>query len=183
VPRDHTRVKCAICQRDRPLTREHVFARWLTQRVGAAGPARVIASVCAECNAGWMSTLEVAFRRLLTGTRAGVIAAPDRTALARWFTKTALLVADAQGEVLVEPEQRPALVRGMPDGLEVFIARRRKTTPALGSARNSDGSLTLLVDDLVAHVAAEGVLASRHGTRLWPLRTHALRWDTLPVVS
>ena len=177
-------VRCAICQRDRALTREHVFARWLTQRVGAAGPARVIASVCAECNAGWMSTLEVAFRRLLTAPRAGVIAAPDRTALARWFTKTAMLVADAQGAALVPSEARPALMRGMPEGIEVFIARRRRPAASrLGHARNSDGSVAVSVDDLIAHVAPDGVLASRHGTRLWPLRTHALRWDTLPLVS
>ena len=177
-------MRCAICQReDLPLTREHVFARWLTQRVGSAGASRVIASVCAECNAGWMSALEVAFRRLLTRPRSGPIAAPDRAALSRWFTKTAVLVADAQGAALVEPARRPALTRGMPDGVEVFIARRRRATSRLGYGRNSDGSVSVSVDDLLGHVAATGVLVSAQGTRLWPLRTHALRWDTLPVIT
>lgn len=53
------------------MTREHVFARWLVARVRgaklmssrAAAPdpriARVIAPVCADRNAGWMSGLEV----------------------------------------------------------------------------------------------------------------------------
>jgi hypothetical protein len=184
VPRDHTRVRCAICQRDDVrLTREHVFARWLTQRVGSAGAARVIASVCADCNAGWMSALEVAFRRLLTGPRTGPIAAPDRVALCRWFTKTAVLVADAQDATLVAPADRPALMRGMPGGVEVFIARRRRATPRIRHARDADGSVAISIDDLVAHVAPPGVLAGHHGTRLWPLRTHAVRWDTLPVVT
>jgi hypothetical protein len=44
-------------------------------------------------------------------------------------------------------------------------------------------SVAVLVDDLVGHVAARGALASRHGTKLWPLRTHTIRWETLPVIT
>jgi len=44
-------------------------------------------------------------------------------------------------------------------------------------------SVAVLVDDLVGHVAARGRLASRHGTRLWPLRSHTIRWETLPVIT
>lgn len=176
---DHVGVRCAICQRDdRPLTREHVFARWLTQRLGSAGDSRVIATVCADCNAGWMSGVEVSFRRLLTGTRNGPIAAPDRVALARWFTKTAVLLADAGGVPLVPAERNHALVAGMLDDVSVYLARRRRRQPHLGFAL--DDGVRLLVHDLAAHVTAgEG----EYGTRIWPPRTRALRWDTLPVVS
>jgi hypothetical protein len=75
----------------------------------------------------------------------------------------------------------------MPDGVEVFIARRRRPPQPVDFALDVDGedvrSVAILVDDLVAHVAVPGVLASRQGTRLWPLRSHALRWDTLPVIA
>lgn len=179
---------CAICQReDVPLTREHVFARWLTQRVGSAGPHRALATVCADCNAGWMSTLEQAFRRAAFARRTGPIPAPDRTTLSRWFTKTALLLADVNGVVLVDRAGRAALMRGMPDGLDVFIARRRRSGANLGYGIDVAGadltSVTVVVDDLVAHVAADGVLTRRAGTRLWPMRTRLVRWDTLPVAG
>lgn len=179
------RVSCLFCGRsDLPMTREHVFARWLTQRVGSAGSARVIATVCAQCNAGWMSALEVGFRRLLTGARTGVIPAPDRTTLSRWFTKTAVLIAHARGAALVDAK---ALVTAMPAGVEVFVARRRRAETKLEYVLDADADrarhVAVLVDDLVGHVAIAGVLTSRHGTRLWPLRSHALRWDTLPVIT
>jgi hypothetical protein len=79
----------------------------------------------------------------------------------------------------------------MPDDVEVFLARRRRPPQRLDFAfdRTAGGdadtvrSVAILVDDLVAHVAARGTLASRHGTRLWPLRSHVLRWETLPVIT
>ena len=81
-----------LCLRaDQPMTREHVFARWLVQQVrgsrllasdvrSAHDPpvlvrlSRVLAPVCAECNAGWMSTLEESFRRtVFVRPRAGTL--------------------------------------------------------------------------------------------------------------
>lgn len=182
------------------MTREHVFAHWLVAKVhgarlvpsrapaGAPRIARVIATVCAECNAGWMSGLEVGFRRLaFARARTGPIAAVDRIVLARWFTKTAALLASVEGAVLVEPRSLPALRAGMPDGVEVHVARRRRSPQRLDFALDRDGdrvlAVALAVDDLVAHVASRGMLGGRHGTRLWPLRTHTVRWDTLPVVA
>ena len=189
------------------MTREHIFARWLVQKVhgarliptGAAPStadlriARVVAAVCAECNAGWMSGLEVSFRRLLFGRpRVGALQAPDRAMLSRWFTKTAVLLAHARGGALVGATHRAQLLTGMPDGVEVFIGRRRRPPQQLDFAMDvipgRDGeiagvrSVAILVDDLVGHVAATGTLASRHGTQLWPLRSHILRWETLPVI-
>ena len=201
---------CVFCQRtDRPMTREHVFARWLIRRVhggrliSSEAPrapiasstaslriGRVVASVCAECNAGWMSTLEVSLRgALFERPRAGPIPASDRTIVGRWLTKTAVLLAHARGATLLAAGHRAQLVAGMPDGVEVFLARRRRPPQrldfVLDMMADSDAarSVAILVDDLVGHVAAPATLTSRHGTRLWPLRTHLLRWETLPVIS
>jgi len=199
-----------LCLRaNQQMTREHIFARWLVQKVHGARLipsdvtplsatadiriAREVAAVCAECNAGWMSGLEVSFRRaLFARPRVGVLQAPDRITLSRWFAKTAVLLAHARGGSLVEAEHRAQLVTGMPDGIEVFLARRRRPPQHLDFAldvTDSDGgaprvrSVAVLVDDLVGHVAASGTLASRHGTRLWPLRSHTIRWETLPVIT
>jgi hypothetical protein len=204
---------CALCMRaNQPMTREHVFARWLVREVHggrlvptsapggtpssipAARIGRVIASVCAECNAGWMSGLEVSFRRaLFARPRVGALQAPDRVTLSRWFTKTAVLLAEASGGALVGAAHRAQLVTGMPDDVEVFLARRRRPRQHLDfsldvMADRDAGmprvrSAAILVDDLVGHVAARGTLTSRHGTRLWPLRSHTLRWETLPVIT
>lgn len=201
-----------ICLRtDQPMTREHIFARWLVRQVRGArlvptdavlAPssttemriARVVAGVCAECNAGWMSGLEVSLRQaLFARPRVGALQAPDRVTLSRWFTKTAVLLAHARGGSLVAEKHRPQLITGMPDGVEVFLARRRRPRQHLdfafdvtaGGDREAPRirSVAILVDDLVAHVAASGMLASRHGTQLWPLRSHLLRWETLPVIT
>lgn len=200
--------RCPLCRREgRPTTREHIFARWLVRQVhggkllpseapiAAVVPtriARVTADVCADCNAGWMSSLEVSFRRLLFGrARSGTIQAPDRVTLSRWFTKTAVLLADAHGAPLVDEADRARLVAGMPEAVEVLIARRRRPRQRLDytidAARAEDAAraraVAIFLDDLVAHVAPRGTLTSARGTRLWPLRTHALRWETIPVRS
>jgi hypothetical protein len=199
---------CLLCLRaDRPMTHEHVFARWLVSQVhgarllatdapkGGGIPtriARVTADVCADCNAGWMSSLETSFRQaLFARPRVGMLRAPDRITLSRWFTKTAVLLAHAHGGVLLGAMHRAQLAAGLPDDVEVFLARRRRPRQrldfALDLTTDRDAgvaevrSVAILVDDLVGHVAARGSLASRHGTRLWPLRTHTLRWETLPV--
>jgi len=204
---------CVLCLRDSPITREHVFAHWLVRQVhgarlvasdaprggtpSSAVPlriARVIAGVCADCNTGWMSALEESFRRaLFARPRVGVLPAADRVTLSRWFSKTAVLLAHAHGGVLVGAVQRSQLAAGMPNDIEVFLARRRRPRQRLDFALDATGdrdpqpvpvrSVAILVDDLVAHIAARGTLASRHGTQLWPLRSHTLRWETLPVIT
>ena len=195
------------------MTREHIFARWLVSRVHgarlvpstmsasqspwASAPLRIsreTAQVCAECNAGWMSGLEVSFRRtIFARPRVGALHAPERTTLSRWFAKTAVLLAHARGSELGAAAHRAEILSGMPDDLEVFVARHRRPRQHLDFAvelttdRKGDTararSVALLVDELVGHVAAEGTLTSRHGTKLWPLRTHALRWENLPVIT
>jgi len=186
--------ECAVClRRDRPMTREHVFAHWLVIKLHAGrlvpsdGPAdrisRIVTTVCAECNAGWMSSLEVGFRRILFGApRVGTLQMPDRVTLSRWFAKTAILVAHARGGALVGATHRAQLAAGMPADIEVFVGRRRRPPQRLDLVVDAD-SVSILVDDLVGQVARPGVLTSGHGTRLWPLRSHLLRWETLPVIT
>jgi hypothetical protein len=192
------------------MTREHIFARWLVRQVHGArlftsnavleakpSPAaqlrisRAVASVCAECNAGWMSGLEVSFSGVLFGRpRTGVLQAADRVTLSRWFTKTAVLLAHTHGAALVDAAQRPQLLVGMPGGVEVFLARRRRPRQKLDfavavgdAALTRVGAVAIQIDDVVAHVAPRATLTSASGTRLWPLRSHALRWETLPVIT
>ena len=202
-----TVAQCVFCQRsDSPLTREHVFAQWLVRRVRGSRLVssnlpewtptrlgRLTAGVCARCNAGWMSTLEVSFRQaFFARPRTGELRAPDRLTLSRWFAKTATLVASANGATLLDAVERARLEKGMPD-VEVFIARRRRPPQRLDFALQLVAesphaslrarSVALLIDDIVGHVAVKDVLTSQYGTRLWPLRTHTLRWETLPVIK
>jgi hypothetical protein len=121
------------------------------------------------------------------------VPAPDRVTLSRWFTKTAVLLSQSGGAGLGDASHHPRLVTGMPDDIELYLARRRRPPQRLDFTvervadheRDAERvrSVAICVDDLVGHVAVRGTLASRHGTRLWPLRTHALRWETLPVIG
>jgi len=201
---------CRFCLReDVALTREHVFARWLVERVGAwrathaaHGPpdaaadariARLVTNVCGTCNAGWMSSLEVSFRQaVFAKSRPEQIAAPTRRTLSRWFAKTALLVADAAHKELVPIERWPEVTTAMPSGIRVGIARvRRKQQPlevvleyaALDTSHPAAQltSVALQVDDLVAIVTRRSSVTP--ATTLWPIRSHLLRWSTLPVVN
>ena len=174
------------------MTREHVFARWLVTHLRGARLtatsvpvriSRVTADVCADCNAGWMSVLEDSFRRaVFARPRLGAIPAADRTTISRWCAKTALLLAHVHDGTLADTTDRAQLRTGMPADLEVFLARRRRPAQRLDFAVGPD-SVSLLVDDLVAHVAPRGTLTGRQGTQLWPLRSHLLRWETLPVMT
>lgn len=190
------------------MTREHIFARWLVRKThgarllpsGRPAPvseaalplSKVVVPVCAECNAGWMSSLEVSFRQILfAGPRVGEIQRPTRVTLSRWFTKTAVLLAQALGAEVLAAEERSKLMFGMPENIEVLLARRRRARQRLDYGvdlvRDASGdrvrAVALQVDDVLAHVAPSGSLSSAHGTRLWPLRSHTMRWDTLPVIT
>jgi hypothetical protein len=204
------RGRCRFCLRqDVALTREHVFARWLVERLRAwratheaHGPAdaaadariaRLVTSVCGTCNAGWMSGLEVSFRQaIFAKTRPEQLAEPTRRTLSRWFAKTAMLVADAAHQELVPEEHWPEMTDAMPAGIRVGIARvRRKQQPLdvgleyAGPDTNDPAaelaSVAIQVDDLVAIVTRRSSVTP--ATTLWPIRSHVLRWTTLPVVN
>jgi hypothetical protein len=145
------------------------------------------------CNAGWMSSLEVSFRQaVFAKSRPEQIAEPTRRTLSRWFAKTALLVADATHQELVPVEQWPEMTNAMPGGIRVGIARvRRKQQPldvalelAEADAHSPVARLTSVavqVDELVAIVTRRSSVTP--ATTLWPIRSHVLRWSTLPVVN
>ena len=202
---------CSFCLRDDvALTREHVFARWLVERLrawrvtrAAQGPADTIAdariahlvtNVCGACNAGWMSGLEVSFSQAVFGrSRPERLAAPTRQVLSRWFTKTAILVADAAGQELIPQDRWSDLTNGMPAGVRVGVARLRRQRQPLdvalefAAAHADHGAATLTsvavqVDDLVGIVTRTSSVTMR-ATTLWPIRSHVLRWTTLPVVN
>jgi len=201
---------CKFCLReDVALTREHVFARWLIERLrawratqtapglaDAAADARIahlVTSVCGACNAGWMSGLEVSFRgAVFAKSRPERLAEPTRRTLSRWFTKTAVLVAHAANQELVPEDQWPELTNAMPGGIRVGLARvRRRRQPldvaldhAVADVDHPTGKLTSVVvqvDDLVAIVTRRSSVTP--ATTLWPIRSHLLRWTTLPVVN
>jgi hypothetical protein len=199
---------CRFCLReDVALTREHVFARWLVERLRAwrvtyAGSAdaatqtriaNLVANVCGACNHGWMSSLEVSFRQaVFARTRPERLAAPTRQVLSRWFTKTAVLVAHAAGDELIPEESWSELTSTMPAGVRVGLARlRRPRQPLdLGFEYADDNdhspsrvmSVAVQVGDLVGIVTRKSPMAVR-ATTLWPMRSHVLRWTTLPVVN
>src|SRR5215210_932917 len=142
---------CRFCLRDNvPLTREHVFARWLVARLHAArvtwtggaavgaGPTRIadlVTVVCGECNAGWMSGLEVSFRQaVFAPSRPDHLAEPTRRVLSRWFTKTGVLVADAIGRELIPGSRWTDLMTSMPADVRVGITRLRRPRQPLGLA-------------------------------------------------
>ena len=191
------------------LTREHVFARWLVERLRAwrathaangsadaaadARIARLVTNVCGACNAGWMSSLEVSFRQaVFARSRPEQLAEPTRRTISRWFAKTAMLVADATHQELVPAERWPEMRDAMPSGIRIGIARvRRKQQPldvrleyVAPGADDPAAELTSVavqVDDLVAIVTRRSSVAP--ATTLWPIRSHVLRWTTIPVVN
>ena len=201
---------CRFClSEDVALTREHVFARWLVERLrawrathAAHGPAdvaadariaRLVTNVCGACNAGWMSGLEVSFRQaVFARSRPEHIAEPTRRTLSRWFAKTAVLVAHAASQELVPEDRWPELTDTMPEGIRVGLARVRRPRQPLDVGleygatddKHRLGKLTSVavqVDDLVGIVTQRSSVTP--ATTLWPLRSHVLRWSTLPVVN
>ena len=201
--------RCRFCLRDDvALTREHVFARWLVERLGAwrathtarirpdaaadARLARLVTNVCGTCNAGWMSALEDSFRRaVFARSRPEHMSEPTRRTLSRWFTKTAMLVADAADQELVPVDAWPELTDAMPGGIRVGLARLRRPRQPLDLEieYEADGdrraarltAVALQVDDLVGLVTRRSSVTP--ATTLWPIRSHVLRWTTLPVVN
>ena len=117
------------------------------------------------------------------------LAGPTRQVLSRWFTKTAVLVADASGRELVNTERWPLLVSSMPPDIRVGLARLRRPRQPLDLAlqQSSGGEsvhltgVAVQVDDLIGVVTQRNTTAP--ATSLWPIRSHVLRWSTLPVVN
>ena len=140
-----------------------------------------------------MSGLEVSFRQaLFAKSRDDRIAEPTRWTLSRWLAKTAMLVADAANQELISEDHWPELLTTMPGGIRVGIARVRRPLQPLAVQLEYDksdeglpaGGLTgvaMQVDNLAAIVTRRSSVTP--ATTLWPIRSHVLRWTTLPVVN
>jgi len=140
-----------------------------------------------------MSGLEVSFRQaVFAKSRPDHVAEPTRRTLSRWFTKTAMLVAHAASHELVPVDHWPELTAAMPGGIRVGLARVRRPRQPLDLGLEFAGSdedhpagkltsVAVQVDDLVAIVTRRSSVVP--ATTLWPIRSHALRWATLPVVN
>ncbi len=140
-----------------------------------------------------MSGLEVSFRQaVFAKLRPEHIAEPTRRTLSRWFAKTATLVAHAAGQELVPEGEWPELADAMPGGIRVGLARLRRPQQPLDMGLEYDGSenghppgrltsVAVQVDDLAAIITRRSAVTP--ATTLWPIRSHVLRWNTLPVVN
>lgn len=131
------------------MTREHVIPRWVSKAVFAPGTVNltdaggqvirtakgvdiVVRDICRECNNGWLGSLEDRIKPILEprlkGEGAGFLPPAEHALLARWATKTALLLLHAhrhRPEALgVPPEHFDCLRRGgMPPGTQVWMGR------------------------------------------------------------
>jgi len=124
---------CIFCGSDAPLTREHVFPRWLRDVFPDLGeadylrrlvtfdrddrherPGRtfdvVVRNVCADCNNGWMSALEGQAKLILAPMlqeQSRALTAVEQHLVATWATKTMLTMQGANigGERVVPLDQ------------------------------------------------------------------------------
>ena len=102
-----------------------------------------------------------------------------------------MLVADAADQELVPVDAWPELTDAMPGGIRVGLARLRRPRQPLDLEieYEADGdrraarltAVALQVDDLVGLVTRRSSVTP--ATTLWPIRSHVLRWTTLPVVN
>ena len=102
-----------------------------------------------------------------------------------------MLVAHAADQELVPVHDWPDLTDAMPGGIRVGLARHRQPRQPLDlefeyEADADRGAARLIgvavqVDDLVGLVTRRSSVTP--ATTLWPLRSHVLRWTTLPVVN
>ena len=156
---------CWMCpQTSAKRAKEHIFPTWLVKHLGAAGevvapfrmslplggavvsqrPEMPIGSVlagevCAPCNNGWINQLEAEMRPILKAERRrGVISDNDALSIARWFTKTAIMLNVSQPyRLLFDAPTRHAVADGMPPRVVVTLHRVRETDGAFDWAQTS----------------------------------------------
>lgn len=225
---------CWFCDR-RAGTRskEHIFPQWLLRHHDAMDervhPVRIslplggiVASergerplrahfngeVCADCNNGWMSALEVAATPILTQVpRQGPIV-DDAITLSRWFAKTAVNLNVSQPyRLLVDAQARHGLAAGIPSGFAVHLFRSAKQNGVFDWVQKSPDAafcphdqlgdmqrrmeLTLVthirIADLVGVVVYAPALQRpedvvlRDAVRIYPQHEPAPTWEGLPL--
>jgi hypothetical protein len=127
-------VPCAFCGAGSRLTKEHVFPTWLDAylpgdrpywvleqdrfvgdhpfevRRPSQGLDFVVKAVCGDCNNGWMSAPEEEAKpileRLLISTKLGPLLKDEQQVIARWATKTAMMLDFTQEKQLVPQADR-----------------------------------------------------------------------------
>jgi hypothetical protein len=119
------------------MTKEHAIPQWVSKDLGVIrvdpmtkgsgavvrpmnGLDVVVKDVCASCNGGWMSKLEVGFQHSVSGILTGqgmpiTITPAEQDVLALWATKTGYMIttgtAFATGGAVVPPEHLTTLYR------------------------------------------------------------------------
>ena len=144
--------RCIFCGGG-PVSKEHVWALWLTDVLGFARfrveadrpsglmPSREAVSidkqarvVCTRCNNGWMNNLEGSVRplitRLITDPNAEVqLSAEQLTVIAAWVVKCAMVLeyASPGSRQIYTQEQRRFLMDNLmpPDNVTVWLAKYR----------------------------------------------------------
>lgn len=137
---------CWMCpDTDVPRTKEHIFARSLqkhlpdhvtfaepvryahggtvlaSKRGRTSGEKLVAGGVCARCNNGWMSALELAVTPFLLGQK-NLVASKDAEMLTRWFVKTAVVInAVMPYRLLWTAERRHQVQYTVPNRIQVWI--------------------------------------------------------------
>lgn len=189
---------CLFCG-GMPVTREHVIPRWTYAELGVFGPITkfvaereirqtpkptldiVVRAVCAACNGGWLSDLEVKTRAVLGPAMTGaetLIPASAQETIATWAVKTALLMevaeASIRGKAYAPPSQFVALHRerrpppdthvwlGAVDAKGHDIAWSKAV--AIGNGPKPDGYMaTVAIGYVVLHVVGWDLPAARVG--------------------
>jgi hypothetical protein len=154
---------CLFCQKGR-LTREHVWAQWLTKqlkaelfRVVTESPStpsitRITKeldmkarAVCKTCNGGWMSALESAVKGLLAPMISDrslrtVLSSDHQTLLATWASKSAMVLehASPRAKKIYTFDQRHYLKenRRPPRGIAVCLASYNGTRRLHSTLKN-----------------------------------------------
>ncbi|MGA6175385.1 hypothetical protein ACPEIF_34700 [Streptomyces sp. NPDC012600] len=166
-------MSCVFCG-GAPVTKEHVFPQWLNEHLrpgrqrteqarygnGAYDKTRetvgldfTVKKVCAPCNNGWMSQMEVASRDvltpLITGQDLSLISLPQQRQIALWATKTAMMADQTQHTPLLPSHhlRRLRTHRAIPGGTRVWIGGCPQREPLVTS-------LTVKVD--LTNVSAPG---------------------------
>jgi hypothetical protein len=124
---------CVFCGKDRKLSKEHYFPKWLSAYLPGDQPYWVLEQdrfgehpfeirrpskkleftvrvVCETCNNGWMSQMEAQTKplleELLTSTTIRPLTKKEQLSIARWATKTAMMIDFTQEEPLVPEADR-----------------------------------------------------------------------------
>lgn len=158
---------CVFCRKTGKQSREHIWPRWLQRHFGLAKTEKtgvhlstigqaldvrvgsfdkaVLRRVCADCNSGWMSTLEGRAKKILVrhldraAPAAGVISGEESLDLANWAFKTAILInTGANYRQLVEDQHFHHLHdrQAPPPNTFIDLAVRSRMRGPLGSLQS-----------------------------------------------